>query len=187
MAFDVVSEPTDLSNNSIPDVLNPNDPIMALQPQDAVRTRKFRFHRSNGEWKINSTSWKDVVNSNYQFTLANPQRGDVEIWQFENTSGGWFHPIHTHLIDFKILDRNGKPPLPHERGSKDVVYLGENETVRVITKFEGRGKYMMHCHNLIHEDHDMMGQFEVIDPQGPGDDPRGTLPHPMSEEAGYPL
>jgi FtsP/CotA-like multicopper oxidase with cupredoxin domain len=187
MAFDVVSEPTDLSNNSIPDVLNPNDPIMALQPQDAVRTRKFRFHRSNGEWKINNTSWKEVVNSNYQFTLANPQRGDVEIWQFENTSGGWFHPIHTHLIDFKILDRNGKPPLPQERGSKDVVYLGENETVRVITKFEGRGKYMMHCHNLIHEDHDMMGQFEVIDPQGPGDDPLGTRAHPMSEESGYPL
>ena len=24
-----------------------------------------------------------------------------------------------------------------------------------------RGKYMMHCHNLVHEDHDMMHQFEV--------------------------
>ena len=25
---------------------------------------------------------------------------------------------------------------------------------------------MIHCHNLVHEDHDMMGQFEVIDPDG---------------------
>jgi hypothetical protein len=24
-----------------------------------------------------------------------------------------------------------------------------------------RGKYMMHCHNLPHEDHDMMQQFSV--------------------------
>jgi spore coat protein A, manganese oxidase len=26
---------------------------------------------------------------------------------------------------------------------------------------------MMHCHNTVHEDHDMMGQFEM----GPGPDP----------------
>jgi multicopper oxidase len=24
-----------------------------------------------------------------------------------------------------------------------------------------KGKYMIHCHNLVHEDHDMMTQFEV--------------------------
>ena len=23
------------------------------------------------------------------------------------------------------------------------------------------GKYVMHCHNLVHEDHDMMNQFET--------------------------
>jgi hypothetical protein len=23
------------------------------------------------------------------------------------------------------------------------------------------GRYMMHCHNLVHEDHDMMLQYEV--------------------------
>jgi hypothetical protein len=46
--------------------------------------------------------------------------------------------------------------------------------VRVLMKFEGRGKYMIHCHNLIHEDHDMMAQYEVIDPLQPGDDPMGT-------------
>jgi len=29
-----------------------------------------------------------------------------------------------------------------------------------------RGKYMMHCHNLVHEDHDMMAQFQVGDDGG---------------------
>ena len=72
MAFDVVGDPTDLSNNSIPDVLNPNDSIMALQPQQAVRTRKFKFEREHGQWKINGFTWEDVVNSNYTFTLAKP-------------------------------------------------------------------------------------------------------------------
>jgi FtsP/CotA-like multicopper oxidase with cupredoxin domain len=187
MAFDVVSAATDLSNNSIPAVLNPDDATMALQASDAVRTRKFEFHRNNSEWKINNKSWKDVVNSNYTFTLASPNRGDVEIWEFKNASGGWFHPVHVHLIDFKILTRNGKAPMAHELGPKDVVYVGENETVQVITRFEGCGKYMIHCHNLIHEDHDMMGQFEVIDPYDTGYDPLGEPCHWLADEWEYPL
>jgi hypothetical protein len=80
--------------------------------------------------------------------------------------------VHIHLVDFKILDRNGKAPEPYERGPKDVVYVGENETVRVIMRFEHQnGKYMMHCHNLVHEDHDMMTQFQV------GDADRASDPH----------
>ena len=187
MAFDVVADPTDLSNNSIPDVLSTNNPVMDLQPADAVRTRHFRFKRDGGEWKINGTSWHDVEASNFQFTLANPQRGDVEIWELENSSGGWFHPVHIHLTDFKVLDRNGRAPFAHELGPKDVVYVGEGEKVRVIMKWEGRGKYMMHCHNLVHEDHDMMAQFEVADPEGPGDDPMGTHAVPATDEASHPL
>ena len=31
---------------------------------------------------------------------------------------------------------------------------------------------MLHCHNLVHEDHDMMVQFEVVDGK-PGFDPLG--------------
>lgn len=203
MAFDVVSDATSLSNNSIPDELKPitpsrpldaNDRLMALQPQDAVRTRRFRFHRTNGQWKINGRSWEDVLKSNYQFLLANPNRGDVEIWEFENSSGGWFHPVHAHLVDFKILDRNGKPPSPYELGPKDVVYVGENETVRVIIKFDRDdpaarygGKYMIHCHNLIHEDHDMMGQFAVSPHDADDDDPRDDPGIDLSEEGDNPL
>ncbi len=187
MAFDVVSDATDLSNNSIPDALNPNNPAMALQEHDAVRTRNFQLKRQHGQWTINGSTWQDVIDSNFQLTDATPQRGDVEIWEFENDSGGWFHPAHIHFVDFKILDRNGKPPFPHELGPKDVVYVGEGETVRLITKFEGVGKYMSHCHNTIHEDHDMMGQYEVIDPHEAGQDPLGTPAINISEESSHPL
>ena len=33
---------------------------------------------------------------------------------------------------------------------------------------------MVHCHNLVHEDHDMMTQYEVLDPHEVGDDPIGA-------------
>ena len=162
MAFDVVADPIgDTSRNTIPNLLVPS-PVMTLKPKDAKKTRKVLVHRTGGEWMINDKSWADVVASDYNLVLANPAENDVEIWEIENKSGGWFHPVHIHLVDFQILTRDGKPPFDYEKGPKDVVYVGENETVRLIMRFEHqRGKYMVHCHNLPHEDHDMMQQFSV--------------------------
>ncbi len=171
MAFEVIGDAFDPTDNSIPAVLNPANPVMSLTESMAVATRRIDVIRKNGMWTINGHTWDDVVASGFTLTEANPRNGDVEIWEIRNPSGGWFHPVHIHLIDFRILDRNGKPPMPHELGPKDVVYVGENETVRVLARFEGRGKYMIHCHNLVHEDHDMMTQFEVLDAATPADDP----------------
>ena len=136
--------------------------VMSLKPADAVRTRQLRVERSSGIWTINGRTWEDVINSNYELLIANPRLNSTEIWELTNPSGGWFHPVHIHLIDFKILDRNGRPPFDYERGPKDVAYVGEGETVRVIMRFgPHRGRYMVHCHNLVHEDSDMMQQFAV--------------------------
>jgi FtsP/CotA-like multicopper oxidase with cupredoxin domain len=95
----------------------------------------------------------------------------VEKWVLQNKSGGWFHPVHIHLVDFHIISRNGGAPFPYEKGWKDVVYVGPNETVELVMRFNAAdnidpsepvtGKYVMHCHNLIHEDNDMMTQFET--------------------------
>jgi spore coat protein A, manganese oxidase len=177
MRFDVSSQPATLANNSVPSILNlgthPYNP-MNLTEADAVVTRDWRFERTGGQWTINGRTW-DANRSDAKIKL-----NDVEIWRFTNGSGGWFHPVHVHLIDFKILDRNGRPPYPYELGPKDVVYVGEGETVRVIARFGPRtGKYMMHCHNLVHEDHDMMTHFEVGD-EGfdPMTAPAAPLPAP---------
>ena len=103
-----------------------------------MHTRRLDLVRKNGHWTINGHTWDDIVASKFTKVLGEARlKGDVEIWELGNKSGGWFHPVHIHLIDFKVLDRNGKPPMPHELGPKDVVYVGENETVRVIMRFEG--------------------------------------------------
>ena len=120
-----------------------------------VKTRTLRFGRGGNQWTINGQTW------NPNHVEVNPGQCDIEVWNLVNT-GGWSHPVHIHLIDFRIIDRNGQPPLPYEQGWKDVVVLSPLETVRVIAKFAPhRGKYMIHCHNIVHEDHDMMTQFEV--------------------------
>jgi spore coat protein A, manganese oxidase len=187
MAFQVGTVVTDPSNNELPEILNPNSPVMALREDQAVRTRHLEFHRQNGMWVINDHIWDDVVRSGYRKAIADPAPGDIEIWKL-STSGGWFHPVHVHLVDFKILDRDGKPPEPYEVGAKDTVYLGEGEDVRIIAEFGailGRnpdeteirraGRYMIHCHNVSHEDNDMMAQFWVGG-EGAGPDPITTAP-----------
>jgi spore coat protein A, manganese oxidase len=174
MAFHVVDDARHRRHNHVPRDLNPRTQVMGLTESMAVRTRRFEFERQHGLWTINGKTWADVINSNFTFVSANPGLNDVEIWELANPHGGWFHPVHIHLIDFKILDRNGRPPFDYERGPKDVVYVGENETVRVIARFgPHRGRYMMHCHNLVHEDHDMMVQFQV---GGGGHDPMTDAP-----------
>ncbi|HKH10418.1 MAG TPA: multicopper oxidase domain-containing protein [Rubrobacter sp.] len=176
MRFDVASEARDLTNNAVPPVLNRSTGAhnpMILEASDAKRTRDFRFERKNGLWTVNGETWEDGR------VQANPGRDEVEIWRLTNNSGGWFHPVHIHLIDFKILDRNGGPPHDYERGPKDVAYIGEGETVRVIARFgPKKGKYMMHCHNLVHEDHDMMVAFEA---GVGGPDPMSAPAKPISE------
>jgi spore coat protein A, manganese oxidase len=173
MAFQVNAEAQSNVGNTIPAVLQEH-PVMRLTERDATKKRALRFERKGSEWTINGQIWEDVIESGFQRVIADPERGAVELWELENKSGGWFHPIHVHLVDFKILDRNGRQPAPYERGPKDVVYLGENDKVRFVALFgPHEGRYMLHCHNNSHEDHDMMHQMRV---GGDGEDPIATAP-----------
>lgn len=96
--------------------------------------------------------------------------GDTEIWTITNITPT-AHPFHIHDVQFYILDRDngGGSVLPSatESGLKDTVLVESGEIVRVIAKFEDFADpvipYMYHCHNLIHEDFGMMGQFTVVD------------------------
>jgi FtsP/CotA-like multicopper oxidase with cupredoxin domain len=166
MAFDVVDGLFNTSGpaaTQIPVDLNTSNDVMALKTADSTKTRRIRVKKDDAnEWSLNGETWQDVIDSRFRKVVANPALNATEIWELENTSGGWFHPIHLHLVDFRIISRNGRAPFPYELGPKDVAYVGEGETVKVLAKFgPHRGKYMVHCHNLPHEDHDMMHQYSV--------------------------
>ncbi|KAH7386689.1 Cupredoxin [Phaeosphaeria sp. MPI-PUGE-AT-0046c] len=154
MQFKVSATPvTDAS--TVPQILR-NVPF---PPASSGIDHVFRFHRSNSQWQINDVGFADAANR----VLANVPRGKVEIWKLQNKSGGWTHPVHVHLVDFRILQRNGRGVEAYEAaGLKDVIWLGKNEEVLVEAHYAPwNGVYMFHCHNLIHEDHDMMAAFNV--------------------------
>jgi FtsP/CotA-like multicopper oxidase with cupredoxin domain len=153
----------------------------------ATVKRQLRFERQNGQWTINGVIWDDIERSGFTKLFGNPQPFAVEQWTIINQSGGWFHPVHIHLIDAKIIARNtnGGKPFAWELGPKDVFYAGENESITTLMQFDATpqegGRYMIHCHNLVHEDHDMMVQYALAnlrtnDPITADPPKRDTLP-----------
>jgi FtsP/CotA-like multicopper oxidase with cupredoxin domain len=125
--------------------------------EEVVRNRTFEFERHNGAWAVNDEFFDEDV------PLADPEQNTAEIWTLRNDSGGWSHPIHIHFEEFRILSINGDAPPAHLAGRKDVVELGENSEVEVFLRFRDfTGRYVMHCHNTIHEDHAMMIRWDVV-------------------------
>lgn len=155
----IVSSTAVEDTSSVPDTLRTVPFPTSSTPN--VIDHHYRFHRSNGEWQINNVVFADVDHR----VLAKVPRGTTEIWELENSSDGWSHPIHVHLVDFRVLARTdgNRAVMPYEAaGLKDVVWLGRGETAIVEAHYAPwDGVYMFHCHNLIHEDHDMMAAFNV--------------------------
>jgi spore coat protein A, manganese oxidase len=104
----------------------------------------------------------------------------LEIWNLVNLTQD-AHPIHLHLVRFQLLDRrpfnqfeynaNGTikftgpalPPDPNETGWKDTIRADPGMVTRIIIRFEGySGRYVWHCHNLEHEDNEMMRPYLVV-------------------------
>jgi spore coat protein A len=157
---------------AVPDTLFPVTPLdTTIATADRVFELEKRTDACAGSvWLINGLHWDDITEM--------PIINDTEIWSFANKSGV-VHPMHMHLVFFQVLDRQAftlvadsivttgprVPPDSASAGWKDTVPVGPNEIVRVIARFEDyTGKYPYHCHILEHEDHEMMRQFEVIDP-----------------------
>jgi len=123
-------------------------------------TRTFRFERGNGGWQVNG---KFMDCTKFRFTA---ERGKFERWFIQNNSGGWQHPVHIHFEEFRILSRNGKPVVPGdvEFARKDVMQLRFNDTIELLIRFRDMvGGYPIHCHNTVHEDHQMMMIYQVQD------------------------
>ena len=122
--------------------------------------RDWRFDRTNGQWAVNNRLYDG------EHPAALCKKDTAEIWIFRNNSGGWLHPIHVHFEKFRTLYRaNGLKPLPDNPrfGRGDTMALGPGERAVVFMQFRDfTGKYLMHCHNTVHEDHAMMVRWDIV-------------------------
>ncbi|HEX7889852.1 MAG TPA: multicopper oxidase domain-containing protein [Ramlibacter sp.] len=153
--------PPEPDTSMVPGTLRPLRPLPGASELAGLPVRRFVFARSGGMWSVNGGFFNV-----FQVSAA-PRKGSAEIWELVNPDNGWQHPIHIHFEEGIILGKSvGGVPVaipPHERGRKDVYVLGPAMTVRVLLRFRDfMGKYMMHCHNLTHEDHAMMVRWDIV-------------------------
>jgi FtsP/CotA-like multicopper oxidase with cupredoxin domain len=128
-----------------------------IPDSEIVAVRQFVFNNENGIWTINGKAF-DFNRSDLKV-----QGGTAERWFLRNASGAWSHPVHIHLEEHHIITRNGEPPAPHESGRKDVSVLDPGDTLEIVLRFRDfTGKYPIHCHNTVHEDHAMMARWDVV-------------------------
>ncbi len=114
------------------------------------------------------TLWSDPIVTNVNADGSGRQTAEQwNLWNF--TVDG--HPIHVHLVKFKVLSRaaigggrsvvwtkKGSPDgvMPWENGWKDTVITYPGEVTSIAADFDINGLYVWHCHIVEHEDNEMM-------------------------------
>jgi FtsP/CotA-like multicopper oxidase with cupredoxin domain len=138
-----------------------DDELPAMPPLEqpmVTRDVTLAIDPATFEFKINGMAFDP---NRVDFTV---RRDQPEVWRITNNDPlGIPHSLHLHLVQFRVLDRNGLPPGPGEAGWKDTVVVHAGQTVRIAAKFtEYTGRYVFHCHLIDHSTHSMMAQLEIV-------------------------
>ncbi|TCL65908.1 spore coat protein A [Hydrogenispora ethanolica] len=188
-----VTKPLSCKDHSvIPDYLYP---LPYPQPKRAKVQRYLPLVVTRDQYgrllfELDGKMWHDPV-------TEKPRLGEYEIWNIINPGLG-AHPIHLHLIEFQILERQpfdiaiynqtgqlkytgpAVPPDLNEQGLKDMARANPGMVTRFLVRFEPyTGRYVWHCHILEHEDYDMMRPLQVVDrdyPESPVQPPTPFVP-----------
>jgi blue copper oxidase len=153
--------------HNLPRTLSRLEPIAAGAGKPRIITLEF----SRGAWRINGATYSHTA------TPIVVKRGATEVWEIRNAQRSMPHPMHIHGFQSRMLSRDGSPEQQKrlavtdtglaatDLGWKDTVLSWPGETVRIITDFShpflGDQVYMIHCHNLEHEDGGMMLNLKI--------------------------
>jgi FtsP/CotA-like multicopper oxidase with cupredoxin domain len=121
-------------------------------------------------------------------------KGTSEEWHLRNDTlpGNWVHPVHIHFEEGRVLERTRRinvgtvneqtinvPLNPEEDANnsrRDVYPLPGQESVRIRLAFRDFvGRYLIHCHNMNHEDAFMMVRWDIVDNQAALDQRRREI------------
>jgi FtsP/CotA-like multicopper oxidase with cupredoxin domain len=174
MRFDVVNKETwfPADTPDIPETLCTYPPI--CEPDT---TFTWRFDRD----PIGTVPRRFLINGR-DFDVDVPQhciiKNTCEEWFIDNNTGqlpagptNWAHPVHIHFEEFRILKRFANiggvltevPVPPLSAGRKDVTKVEAGEAALIRMQFRDYlGDYLIHCHNMGHEDAFMMVHWVIV-------------------------
>jgi suppressor of ftsI/bilirubin oxidase len=154
-------------DRTVPQALSRIEPVA----QSRGAPRVITLDQRKAVWRINGLTYDASA------TPIVVKRGSVEAWEVRNAAASMPHPMHIHGFQFRVTGREGSPEQVRslaldgngltaaDLGWKDTVLAWPGETVRLVTDFShpylGDQVYMVHCHNLEHEDGGMMLNLKV--------------------------
>jgi FtsP/CotA-like multicopper oxidase with cupredoxin domain len=108
-------------------------------------------------------------------------KGSTEDWELRNDviASNWVHPIHIHFEEGRIFERTIRRdvglPTEHQEvqtlrpdeatnnARRDVYILPGENSVKLRMQFRDFvGRYLIHCHNMAHEDAFMMVRWDIV-------------------------
>jgi FtsP/CotA-like multicopper oxidase with cupredoxin domain len=148
------------------DAVTPQPLPTTLLPLDDLSTAKIDQHRQitfQFDPPINPPQtifWIDheVFDPNRDDQVV--QLNTTEEWVIRNASSTW-HPFHIHINDYQVVAVNGQPvPVRYSEDTTGVPPFGE---ITMRTRFlDFPGRWVYHCHILLHEDKGMMGTVRAL-------------------------
>ncbi|HVF90518.1 MAG TPA: multicopper oxidase domain-containing protein [Blastocatellia bacterium] len=192
MRFDVVG------NTIIPDTPPvPADLVEMPDPPVPDGSFEWRFTLEAGQFKINGLPF-DPNRVDHAVL-----KGSTEEWTLRNNvlAGNWVHPVHIHFEEGRIQSRTTRPDpvnqpglnvpvtlLPEELGRRDVYPLPGQHTVVLRQRFRDFvGRYLIHCHNMNHEDNFMMMRWDIVETLAQLREKRREIAQRRAEEGVAPI
>ncbi len=161
-------------------------PLPPLPDPSTLPRKVFKFGRKNGMWAINDKFWDpDIDHDNAALNISPNEvtRDTAELWVLDSSQGGWDHPLHIHFEEGQIIRTNGVAVPAGKRYRADIYRLRQSVHELVLrfrdfpmdgyspsggqvreTKAD-HGRYVMHCHNVVHEDNAMMTTWSIRPPK----------------------
>lgn len=131
--------------------------IAALDTTDAT-TRTLTLANSGNTFTINGVAGTsmDTMDANMLMTTLDA----IEVWSIVNASTTIYHNFHVHDVPFQVVSIGGADPTGANLGWRDTIEIPPSSTVVIKMQFtdytDSEYMYMLHCHNVIHEDDGMM-------------------------------
>lgn len=173
MRFDVVQREPWFPADTPPIPSHLIDMPPAIVPDDSFEWR-FTLDGDPRRFRING----EVFDHNRVDHVV--LKGSSEEWTIANDviAGNWTHPVHIHFEEGRIMSRShttrdadgavvsvdNVPLLPEELGRRDIYRVPGQDRLVIRMRFRDFvGRYLIHCHNMNHEDNFMMVRWDIVD------------------------
>ena len=193
MRFDIIGDATIPDTPAIPSTLVELPPIPPAGTYFEWGFRNIAGNNPPGNFRVtHSAIPENDANHDATFLPFDPFRidhvvlkGSSETWAIRNDTmlGNWLHPVHIHLEEGRIIEKTicsvpnadgcnpanrtpvAMPPWEDGNNARRDVYPTQGQE-RFVIRLKFRdfvGRYLIHCHNMGHEDAFMMVRWDVVE------------------------